>query len=82
MVRHKVRRVVWIVLCHKEELTDGCGTKGKHGHAELTQGLPLQYHAPQLYSIPEIWVSLKIRDPLKIHRFDTHPYLSEDGREE
>ena len=60
MVRHKVRRVVWIVLCHKEELTDGGGTKGKHGHAELTQGLPLQYHAPQLHAIPEILLMAEI----------------------
>ena len=52
MVSDKIFRMVWIVVCHKEELADGHGAERQHGGAQLTQGLSLQHHAPQVNAIP------------------------------
>ena len=52
MVSDKVFRMVWIVVCHQEELADGHSAERQHGSAQLTQGLSLQHHAPQVNAIP------------------------------
>ena len=52
MVSDKVFRMVWIVVGHQKELADGHRAERQHGTAQLTQGLSLQHHAPQVNAIP------------------------------